>query len=597
AQIDAGAAIVNVATVTTKEGPTDEDDATVGVDQRPGLAIDKRFVEILEDDGGYGGGANGKLDKAGEVIVYEIEVTNNGNVTLTDVIITDPLTGTNQNVGDLDPGQSKTIQTTYTLTAADIASNGTIEPDNVLPGQIDNTATADSVQTGPVSDSEAVPLVVPAKPAKLAIDKSVKSVKDKDGDGLTDAGDVITYRIKVTNTGSQTLTGVTVDDPRLGGVIASGITLAVGQSRTFTKSYVITQEDVDTNGNDWDGKIDNTATADSNQTDPVSDSASTPIDYKPKVTIEKQILVNGKWQDADSAPGPKLAKDADHMVDFRVVVKNAGNVTLTGLEVVDDNGTPGYLADDFLIDLPETLGVGKQATARYTSYWAAGAQKNVATVDTDQTGPVSDAAHYTGKGGQGGGGVCKASFWTTNKAFWDGKVGNEGANAGKPGYPASDVLKAPEKFDFFDTDGDTLYFTGELLQGANKGKQNTVGISLDKAYDLMAAGSGSDARPTLAREVIAATLNGLAGNATPDSELQEAVDWLVTHGFGKGVQDTDGYGFATNSSIGSGNSRWTTIPSLSTESAADLRAQLASYNETGLDDNVRIALDADALLI
>ncbi len=598
ADIDAGTKLVNVVTADSNETPPDTDDETVTVTQDPDLAIDKRFVEIIEDDGSYGGGANGKLDKAGEVIVYEIEVTNNGNVTLTNVVVTDPLTNTNQDVGTLKPGESRTITTTYTLTAADIASNGTIEPDNVAPGQIDNTARADSDQTDEVRDSVSVPLVAkPVKPAKLEIDKSVKGIKDKDGDGLVDAGDVITYRIKVTNAGAQKLTGVTIDDPLLGGTIASGITLAVGQSKTITKTYVITQEDIDTNGNDWDGKIDNTATADSNQTDPVSDSASTPIDYKPKVTIEKQILVNGAWKDADSGPGATLAKDADHMVDFRVVVKNAGNVTLTGIEVIDDNGTPGYLADDFIIALPDTLAVGGKATARYTSYWQEGTQKNVATVDTDQTGSVSDAAYYTGKKGGGDGGVCKASFWAKNKAFWDGDLTNDGPNAGKPGYPAADVLKASEKFDFFDTDGDTLYFTGELLQGAHKGKLNTVGLSLDEAYKLIAAGTPSDARPMLAREVITATLNGLAGNATPDTELREAVDWLVTHGFGKGVQDEDGYGFATNTSIGTGNSKWTSIPALSTESAASLRSQLATYNDTGFDDGVRIAADGDTLFI
>ena len=41
---------------------------------------------------------------------------------------------------------------------------------------------------------------------------------------------------------------------------------------------MITQDDVDTNGNNDDGDIDNTATADSNETGPEDDSEEVPLD-------------------------------------------------------------------------------------------------------------------------------------------------------------------------------------------------------------------------------------------------------------------------------------------------------------------------------
>ncbi len=58
----------------------------------PVLLIDKRVVGV--DTAG-----NGVLDAEGDVIDYEIDVTNAGNVTLTNVTVTDPLTLTDINIG------------------------------------------------------------------------------------------------------------------------------------------------------------------------------------------------------------------------------------------------------------------------------------------------------------------------------------------------------------------------------------------------------------------------------------------------------------------------------------------------------------------
>ena len=94
------------------------------------------------------------------------------------------------------------------MTQADIDNNGGGD------GDIDNTATADSDQTGPASDSAAVPL---GQTPALSIEKTVTGV-DADTTppfSVDAAGDVISYSILVTNTGNQTLTGVSVSDPRI----------------------------------------------------------------------------------------------------------------------------------------------------------------------------------------------------------------------------------------------------------------------------------------------------------------------------------------------------------------------------------------------
>ncbi|WP_394773789.1 gliding motility-associated C-terminal domain-containing protein, partial [Flavobacterium sp.] len=70
---------------------------------------------------------------------------------------------------------------------------------------------------------------------------------DENNSGFANAGETITYKFKVTNTGNVPLTGVMISDP-LPGVVLSGqaIDLEVNQSddNNFTATYKITQNDI-----------------------------------------------------------------------------------------------------------------------------------------------------------------------------------------------------------------------------------------------------------------------------------------------------------------------------------------------------------------
>ena len=98
----------------------------------------------------------------------------------------------------LAPGASTTCTATYTVTQADV--------DN---GSVTDTATASGTPpSGPAGDLAAVDGVsvpVPAGPA-ITIVKSATPAQ------VHAAGDVVTYRFTVTNTGNVTLTGVAVTD-------------------------------------------------------------------------------------------------------------------------------------------------------------------------------------------------------------------------------------------------------------------------------------------------------------------------------------------------------------------------------------------------
>ena len=168
----------------------------------------------------------------------------------------------------------------------------------------------------------------------LSIEKTVTGV---DGDTtppflVDEAGDVISYSILVTNTGNQTLTGVSVADPRIAnldcdpgtaGNQTTGFTLAPAATLTCTGTYTVTQAEIDNNGG-GDGDIDNTATADSGQTEPVTDSAVVPLAQSPALTITKVATESGYDSVGD-------------VIHYTIVARNSGNTTLQSVTVTDPN--------------------------------------------------------------------------------------------------------------------------------------------------------------------------------------------------------------------------------------------------------------------
>ena len=101
--IDAGQ-VQNTATAAytyAGEDYTEEDEVTVSAIQGPDLSITK-----TADETSFGA--------VGDEINYTIIVTNTGNVALTNIAVTDPLTGLNQTIPTLNPGESQTFYTTYT---------------------------------------------------------------------------------------------------------------------------------------------------------------------------------------------------------------------------------------------------------------------------------------------------------------------------------------------------------------------------------------------------------------------------------------------------------------------------------------------------
>ncbi|MGD9957804.1 MAG: beta strand repeat-containing protein, partial [Nocardioides sp.] len=321
--------------------------------------------------------ANGRVD-AGDTIAYSFLVRNTGAVTLSTVAVNDAKVGTvSCPLTTLAPNATTTCTATYTITQADVNS-----------GAVANTATASGTPpTGPAVTSAPSSTSTPTSTVRsLSLDKTAAAPTDVNNNGRVDAGDTIAYAFLVTNTGAQTLTGVSISDPKVGTVSCPVTTLQPGASTTCTATYTITQADVNS------GAVNNTATA--NGTPPTGaaiaslpDSTTTPTSTISALTIDKNagtpVDFNGTGR-----------VDAGDTIAYTFLVTNTGAVTLTAVGVTDAKvGT---------VTCPSTTlapGASTTCTATYTITQAdvnTGAVNNSATArGTPPTGPVANSAPDT----------------------------------------------------------------------------------------------------------------------------------------------------------------------------------------------------------
>ena len=266
ADLDNGADLVNVATADSAETVPVTDDATVDLIQMPG-------VELIKDVALTNDADSSQDISAGDELTYSFTIENTGNVTLTDVGVTDPLPGLSgidfgTFDGTLDPGEGVTATATYTVTAADVTA-----------GEIQNTATvaAEDPQGSDITDTDSE--IVDLPEPKLEIDKSFVDFVDNDGNGIVTQGDDLKYTIKVSSTGDANLTDVTVSDP-LTELDETIEFLGAGDMKSFEVMYRVSETDALT------GQVLNTGIADSTQTDPVQDTVDVPVKLAVDIDIK-----------------------------------------------------------------------------------------------------------------------------------------------------------------------------------------------------------------------------------------------------------------------------------------------------------------------
>ncbi|MBN2851341.1 MAG: DUF11 domain-containing protein [Clostridia bacterium] len=281
--------------------------ATVTFDEEVYEAADSYTVHVM---GSPSISVSKQTDKntyeVGENVLYTITVTNNGNVTLTDVSVNDPLLGGLLVNGiTLDPGQTYTLlNIPYQVLLSDLFN-----------GSIDNTVNVTGrFEEQSLNDSDSKSVTVIGTPG-------ISVTKEADKTTYVE-GDTITYTITVTNTGNIPLTGVTLNDALVGLNLNLG-NLATGSSLTVLPKpqHVVTNSDV------LNGSVINTVSVSGMAADSqkeVSDQA----DNEVTVLASPSLLVE-KTANTDTG-------EVGTEITYSITVTNTGNVTLNNVMLSDE---------------------------------------------------------------------------------------------------------------------------------------------------------------------------------------------------------------------------------------------------------------------
>ena len=334
ADIDAGE-VINTAAVssTAPQGQAVTDTDTENVDVPQVITIDLAKAGVLD----IASTAPAGRANPGDTIAYTFTITNTGNVTLDDVVLSDPDVAETCGAfdGSLAPGESVVCTASYAIDQADIDA-----------GQVDNTATVDASgpQDQPATDTASEMVDVP-QVVTISIAKA--GTLDLGGNGVANPGDLISYTFELENTGNVTLDGVVVTDPSVTVTCPLGASvLDPGETATCTASYAISQADINA------GQVANTADVDATgpQDQPASDtdSAIVPVPQVRTISIDKEGVLD------IAATAPAGRANPGDTIAYTFDLENTGNVTLTGVSVSDPSVTVTCPAAASILDPGET---------------------------------------------------------------------------------------------------------------------------------------------------------------------------------------------------------------------------------------------------
>lgn len=384
ADVDAQAEVSNSATASgvapdgsTTTSPADTDTWT------PTAADPVIDLAITHDDP-----ADGSWD-TGDVVTFTFTLTSTGNVTTANPAITDPPVVGAGSLADLTcgsptelaPGEALVCTATYVITQDDVDTQRDITVDTTgtatYPADTELSATANDAVTPAVAAPD------------MTLVKSVALMADANGDRMIDAGDVVEYSFTVTNTGNQTLTGLSIAETAFGGAndrrdaTCTVTELAPGESTVCTAQYTVAQADID-------GGVLVENTAEATMTDPsgadLTASSTTsfmPAAHAPSIELDvaHAVPADDSW-------------DVGDVVEYTLTVTNTGNVTVSGLALAQDAFTGAGTAPVMACPSDTDLLPGEQmvCTASYT----------ITQDDVDASSDISFDATATGSDPAGG---------------------------------------------------------------------------------------------------------------------------------------------------------------------------------------------------
>jgi len=200
-------------------------------------AEDENQITASDDSGYFGytaaltmekttNGADGITLAVGDAVTWSYKVTNTGNVTVTDITVTDSDSSIGQvgTIASLAPGESQTLTASGTAAAGNYSNTGTVSGQ---PAGSDNAPIGDAITA---SDGSSYFGSGPA----LDITKTVQNITTAGAAGKTATGtpgDDFKFTIVVKNTGNKDLVQILITDSKA--AVGSAVTVD-GAPKTWT---------------------------------------------------------------------------------------------------------------------------------------------------------------------------------------------------------------------------------------------------------------------------------------------------------------------------------------------------------------------------
>jgi gliding motility-associated-like protein/uncharacterized repeat protein (TIGR01451 family) len=340
----------------------------------------------------------GILSADGNNITYSFKVTNVGDVELNNIILTDAKLGLNKTFPNaLAVGASFTYSQVYILTQGDkdaalVTNTASVSAKTPVGNAITDVSGTDYSNDNPTETP------ISGSP-KFTFTKVASAVGTK-------VGESISYTFTLTNAGTVTLNDLSITDAAVdaGSISPANIsTLAPGASVTITAKHTLTQNDVN------QGSFTNQASVKltdnkGNIINQVSDDPSTPALNDPTVT---KLTPTPGFTLTKSATS--TANKAGDIINYSIVFKNTGNVTLTDIALVDANADAGSLTPSNITSvLPgATVSITAKHTVKQSDVNAGGFSNQVSAtvkdpkgntitkVSDDPSTPAADDATFT----------------------------------------------------------------------------------------------------------------------------------------------------------------------------------------------------------
>lgn len=270
-----------------------------------------------------------------DTVAYDIDLNNNGNITLSNVKVTEQLDGctieqgsgysVSQNAAIIEtllPGNSVKIKAAYLIAEVDAGKTNIINRAQVTSDQ----TTLKVIQASAFDVSSEI--------RTLVVTKEITSTGTGAG-GVYVEGDVIRYTITVTNNGGKTFSGVTVEEQLSGCTITNGdgytvqgnkavITGDITQGRTVTinAEYTVSQSDYSTQ------IVNSVITKD-------DDAFSVTTKAKAAIPAARKVSIAGNKNITSVGTGDSGEYFTYDTVTYDIDVQNDGNITLNNIAVAE----------------------------------------------------------------------------------------------------------------------------------------------------------------------------------------------------------------------------------------------------------------------